>query len=59
MRVYTIAGKVYAVSSDTGCDVIAAGVTLCHADAGVQTVFVAPSGEVTVTDDAAFVTRVD
>ena len=59
MRVYTVAGKVYAVSSDTGCDVIAAGVTLCHADAGVQTVFVAPSGEVTVTDDAAYVTGVD
>lgn len=59
-KIYTIAGRTYAVSSAEGCTVSnAEGVKLCACEGGQQVAFVAPSGEVEVSDDGAFVTPVD
>lgn len=53
----TTTGKVYAVTTTNGCDVATTdGVPICSVEAGAQGYFVAPSNEVTVSDDAALVT---
>lgn len=53
----TTKGKIYAVVTEQGCTVsTGTGIVICSVEAGAQGYFVAPSNEVTVSDDAALVT---
>lgn len=58
MRVVVIPGTTYAVTTATDCTVSTTdGVLIASCAAGEQTLFVAPSAEVDVSDDSALVTE--
>lgn len=58
MIINTTAGKTYAVTTQTDCTVSTPeGILIATCAAGEQTLFVAPSAEVEVSDDAAMVTE--
>lgn len=58
MIINTTAGKTYAVTPQTDCTVSTPdGVLIASCPAGEQTLFVAPSADVEVSDDAALVTE--
>lgn len=54
----TFPGKTYAVTSASGCTVtLEDGTVVLSAQAGIQGIFTAPAGSVTLSDDAAILTE--
>lgn len=58
-EVKTTPGKWYAVTSASGCTVtLTDGTVVLTVQPGIQGIFTAPAGSVTLSDDAAILTEV-
>lgn len=58
MTIQTTIGKTYAITPTTDCTVLTPdGITITTAPAGEQTVFIAPTAEIEITDPSALVTE--